>query len=104
MTGSIFYEDLPEDIKHPHYLVAIIRIARLGVDLSCQGKGLGKRLLYDALKKSYITAQSIGVFAIVVDAKGAHAAKFYEQFGFIQLEKNPLTLFVSMKTIGKLFK
>lgn len=78
MTGSILYEDLPKNMSHPDYPIAIVRIARLAVGLSLQGQGIGSRLLYDALKRHYPIYESIGVFAIVVDSKDVDAAKFYE--------------------------
>lgn len=101
-TGQIDFEVLPKGIKHPRYPVSIARLARLAVDLKCQGQGIGGFLLHDALQKIKTVSQVVGIFAIVVDAKDAKAKSFYERYGFISLEETNLTLCLPMKVLDQL--
>lgn len=101
-TGQINFQVLPEAVKHPKYPVSIARIARLAVDLKCQGGGVGGFLLYDALQKIKTVSKVIGIFAVVVDAKDARAKSFYERYGFVSLQDTDLTLCLPMKVIDQL--
>ena len=77
-----------------------VRLGRLAVDRQCQGKGLGKLLLVDALgraRRIYGEAGGIGLF---VDAIDEQAALYYQHFGFAASPDNALLLFLSAKTIG----
>lgn len=92
---------LPERIrkKLPRYPVPVARLGRLAVAKSLQGQGLGAILLADALKRTVHASEVIAVYAVVVDALNDHAAAFYEQFGFIRLPNQPLTLFLPLDTL-----
>jgi len=48
-------------------------------------RGLGAILLADACMRVTAASETLGVAAIVVDAKSAKAAAFYQHFGFIAL-------------------
>ena len=48
--------------------IPVIILARLAVDLSFRGKGLGADLLHDAVLRCYRVAENIGVRAIMVHA------------------------------------
>lgn len=66
-------------------------LARLAVSKKHQGKGLGVYLLMEAMERAWRASQSVGGFALFVDAKDG-AASFYEKFGFIPLPDDPDTL------------
>ena len=75
--------DLPEAIakKLPRYpALPAIRVGRLAIDSRFQGKGLGGALLADAAARG--SRADAAAFAMLVDAKDATAAAFYEQHGF----------------------
>ena len=83
---------LPRDVSG-------IRLGRLAVAKDCQLQGIGKILLAAAMGKFseiFHTAGGIGLF---VDAKDQAAKRYYEQFGFVSLPSNELTLFLPVKTI-----
>ncbi|MBZ0256512.1 GNAT family N-acetyltransferase [bacterium] len=97
--------ELPKRIsdKLPRYdAIPATLLGRLALDESYQGKGLGKTLLVNALKQSYIASQTIASFAVIVDAKNENAVSFYASFGFIPFDSNPHRLFLTMKTISQL--
>jgi ribosomal protein S18 acetylase RimI-like enzyme len=79
--------------------VPVILLARLGLDLSEQGSGLGADLLRDALARSASAADEIGGRAVVVHAKDDRAIAFYRRFGFESLPHNPNHLYVLMKDL-----
>ena len=77
-------------------------LGRLATDNRFQGKGIGKLLLVDALKRSYEISKNIGSFAVVVDTLDEDAEKFYDKYGFIKLPDSG-KMFLPMNTIKKLF-
>jgi predicted N-acetyltransferase YhbS len=82
--------------NHP---VPVILLARLAVDRSEQGQGLGKGLLKDALRRVVQAADLIGCRALLVHAKDDAAKAFYERFGFVPSPTHPLHLFLLVKDI-----
>lgn len=78
-------------------------LGRLAVDNRFKGKGVGKLLLIDALKRSYEIAKSIGSFAVIVDPLDKVAEKFYNKYGFIKLPDSE-KMFLPMNTIKTLFE
>ena len=85
--GHIEIEDLPvaQRKKLPRYPLPILRLARLAVDVSVRGQGLGKQLLRFVLRLALRMAEEFGCIGVVVDAKPG-AVTFYRQFGFLALE------------------
>ena len=79
--------------------IPVILLARLGLDRSVQGTGLGGDLLMDALARCAAAADDIGGRAVLVHAKEDGAAAFYQRHGFVPLEQNPNHLFVLMKDL-----
>lgn len=69
-----------------------IRLGRLAVDRSAQGRGLGELLLMDAITRAKLVLEHVGVHALFVDAKDGQAADFYRKYGFRSLPSQPLTL------------
>jgi ribosomal protein S18 acetylase RimI-like enzyme len=99
--GQINLSALPEELTKslPIHPVPVGRIARLAVDKSMQGQGLGKELLVNALRRIRDASESIGAYAVVVDAKDNSAKRFYEKFEFIAFVNDPLSLFLPIKSI-----
>jgi len=90
-AASIAAEMLPERLrkKLPRYPVPVALLGRLAVDQQFHGQGLGSILLVDACKRVAAASETLAVAAIVVDAKSAKAAAFYQHFGFIELPGQP---------------
>jgi GNAT superfamily N-acetyltransferase len=81
---------------HP---VPVILLARLAVDDHEKGKGLGKALLEDALRRAVQAADIVGCRAVMVHAKDEGARSFYERFGFEPSPADPFLLFLLLKDI-----
>jgi GNAT superfamily N-acetyltransferase len=96
--GEIDLSNLPEVLrkKLPKHPVPIARMGRLAVDQSTQGQGLGKLLLIDAMKRVQAASTSVGVYALLIDAKDDQAKTFYKKYGFIELVDEPMTLFLPL--------
>lgn len=102
-AGSVNLIDLPDQLRRhlPRYPeVPVTLLGHLAVDLAFQGQGTGKRLLVDALKRSYEHSAAIAAAAVVVDAKNTDAERFYRHFGFQTLCNG--RLFLPMRTVAQL--
>ena len=75
-------------------------LARLGVSVDVRGQGLGARLLMEAMERAHRASQSVGGFALFVDAKEG-AVSFYEHFGFVPLPNDPDTLVLPLASMPK---
>jgi len=100
-SGAIDAESLPakQAKKLPRHAVPVVLLARLAVDRSVHGRGLGGVLLRDALKRSNDLSEKLGIHAVVVDALDAEAKAFYERFGFLPLTDDEMRLFLPVSTI-----
>jgi GNAT superfamily N-acetyltransferase len=86
-AAHIEIENLPVVTRRklPNYPLPVLRLARLGVDQSAQGQGLGQHLLRFVLQLALQMAEAYGCVGVVVDAK-PRAEAFYRKFGFIPVE------------------
>jgi GNAT superfamily N-acetyltransferase len=82
-------------------VIPVILLARLAVDSSEQGQGLGKAMLLEALGRCAEAADIIGARAVLVHAKNAAARGFYERYGFEPSPTNPLHLVILMKDVRR---
>ncbi len=73
-------------------------LARLAVDRTWQGRGLGAALLAHALRVAVRGADSIASAVVEVDAKDDKAKAFYAKFGFRSLEDDRLHMYLPMET------
>jgi len=99
---SSFPEYIQKKLPRSYISIPTTLLGRLAIDTKYQGKGIGKILLIDALKRSYEISQEIGSFAVVVDPIDEEAENFYEKYDFIKLPDSG-KMFISMKTLTQLF-
>ena len=88
----------------PRYPVPAMRLGKLAVAVSMQGRGLGKKLLINCFEKSLRLSEEVGIFAVVVDAKDLQAKNFYLKYGFVTLEDDEFSLFIQLATIIKVLE
>jgi GNAT superfamily N-acetyltransferase len=79
----------------------VILLARLGVDVREQGRGLGKALLKDAILRAAQASDLIGSRAILTHAKDERARSFYARFGFEPSPVDEYHLYLLMKDVRK---
>lgn len=65
--------------------IPAVLVAKLALDSSLRGSGLGGALLADALMRCAVAAESVGARLVVVDALTAEVALWYEQYGFTRV-------------------
>lgn len=100
---SSFPESIQKKLPKSYTSIPATLLGRLAIDIKDQGKGIGKILLIDALKRSYESSIKIGSFAVVVDPIDEEAEKFYEKYGFIKLPDSG-KMFIAMDTLKELFQ
>jgi len=103
--GSVASDEAPRSVKsglakHP---IPVILLARLAVDLTARGQGLGAALLRDALLRTLQAVEIAGLRAMIVHAKDDNAKGFYEKFGFAPSPIDSYHLFLKTEDILKSF-
>ncbi len=80
-------EDLPERERKrlPNYPVPVLGLARLAVDDTARGLGLGRQLLRFVLQLALEMSDRVGCAGVVVDAKPG-AVEFYGKYGFAKFD------------------
>lgn len=84
------------------YPIPTMRITRLAVDKTFQGKGLGQELLMEALHRALRLSSEVAIYAVVVDAIDEQAKLFYLKYDFIPYENQSNSLFLPIKQLKKL--
>lgn len=102
-VGSVEWNIAPERVKkglarHP---VPVMLLARLAVDRSEQGAGIGRGLLKDALARTLQAADIAGIRAILVHAKNDSVKRWYERLDFEPSPADPLQMFLLMKDLKR---
>jgi ribosomal protein S18 acetylase RimI-like enzyme len=99
--GSMLRAEAPVKLVRamPAYPVGMVLLARLAVDQSQQGRGVGAMLLAEALRKAIPAGEVAAARLIVVDAVDEDAAAFYQRYGFVRTPENPLRLYRRMKDV-----
>ena len=100
-VGQVSHEDAPAEVsaRQPAYPIPVAVLARLAVDQSKQGKGIGNLLMNDAMRRCLVISQQAGVRAVLVEAINDTAIEFYTRFGFQQSPINRSRLFLTLKSI-----
>lgn len=96
-AGSISFEIIPE--KVPRYPIPTAHLGRLATDLKMRGQGLGELLLVDALERTVLVAEKVGIYAIELFALTENAKNFYLKYGFISLEDDDKHLYLPIETL-----
>jgi GNAT superfamily N-acetyltransferase len=100
--ASLAYARAPSIVKRrlARYDVPAFRLARLAVDRTVQGHGLGGQLLLAAGARCIAVAAQVGGVAMLIDAKSARAAAWYVSYGAIRLDDAPMTLVLPLATVA----
>ncbi|MBW1879648.1 MAG: GNAT family N-acetyltransferase [Deltaproteobacteria bacterium] len=83
-AASLDADDLPSGRRMPPYPLPVLRVARLAVGESEQGRGLGRALLRFCVELAEKMRDELGCVGLVVDAK-PRAVDFYRGFGLIEV-------------------
>jgi GNAT superfamily N-acetyltransferase len=99
--ASVDYARTPEIARRglARHEVPGFRLARLAVDRTMQGQGLGGQLLLVASKRCLLAAAEVGGVVLVIDAKNERVAGWYASYGAVPLLDAPLTPLLPLATI-----
>lgn len=88
-------QGLPDTVrkKLPRVMPGI-RLGRLAVDTTVQGKRLGGLLLVDAMERVRLVREHAGAVGLFIDALDETAKGFYTRFGAVAFADAPLKLFL----------
>ena len=102
LVRSVERAPWPQSNKLPPDGVGVVLLGRLAVDQSAQGRRLGTTMLLRALRQTEIAAQTLGIYALVVDALNDRAHEWYLGFGFEPFTDDPNHLFLTVSAITEL--
>ncbi len=85
--------------RYPHLPVTLL--GRLARDETFRGRGIGDRVMADALARAMGGSVEVGSIGVITDPKDDDAAKFCAEFGFLRLAAG--RLFLPMSAIVRLF-
>jgi GNAT superfamily N-acetyltransferase len=83
----------------PQHPIPAVLLARLAVDMSVQGKGVGAWLLRDAMLRTLNAGDAVAVRVLLVHAVDDAARSFYAHHGFEPSPTDPLNLQLLIKDI-----
>jgi GNAT superfamily N-acetyltransferase len=86
-VGQIDRDDVPDQVRAglPRYPLPVLRLARLAVAETLQGRGLGRELAAFAFAVALQIRAAAGCVGVVVDAP-PHRVGFYAGLGFARLD------------------
>ncbi len=76
--------------------IPVAVLARLAIDRAWQGKGLGRGLVRDSVRRISQAADHVGIRGIVVHAISDEAKAFYLSLGFETSPLDPMTLMITL--------
>ncbi len=106
-----FYSLAPASIEHDavprsmtkglaRHNVPGFLLARLAIDKSVAGRGLGGQLLLAAALRCIRVTDDVGGVLMIIDARNDRTARWYSRFGAEPLRDRPLTLVVPLATFA----
>ena len=84
-VGQVDVVEAPERVRKGmgRYPLPVVILARLAVDLRDQGRGIGRGMLLDAIRRALVIADEAGIRAMLTHPIDAEARAFYERYGFV---------------------
>lgn len=104
-AASVTHHDAPPKLlksagRSP---IPVILLARLGVDITAQGQGLGAALVKDAMLRADQASEVVGARALLIHAESEHARDFYLHLAeFDASPTDPLHLILLMSEIERI--
>lgn len=99
-VGSVTHRDATDRVRKgmPRHPIPVALLARLAVDISVQGRGIGAWMLRDALLRVVGVAEQFGLRALIVHALGDESRAFYAHLGFEASPTDPHNMQILLPT------
>lgn len=103
-ASSVSFARMPEELRKrlPRYPIPSVLLARLAIDASVQGQGLGAALLVDAGLRVARLSREAGIRLLEVEAKDEGARAFYRKHGAVSLLDDEKHLVFDVRTFRAL--
>ena len=103
--GQILAQDVTGSMRRnmPHSIPAVV-LGRLAIDLAWQGKGLGRAMLADILRRALRASAEVSAHLVMVHAISPAAEAFYLHHGFTRLPVEAPTLALDLLKFEKIKK
>jgi predicted GNAT family N-acyltransferase len=97
-AASLAFERLTDADRTglPSYPIPAVRIGRLAASAAHRGQRLGELLLQNAIRRTLAARHTLGVYAVLVEAKDAAAEHFYRKYGFRLCDENTRQLYLPL--------
>jgi GNAT superfamily N-acetyltransferase len=102
LHSHVVGRNLPAELGRrvlPGSRIPVIDLVMLGVDQTCQRRGIGRMLMADALRRVKRVAQDVGIWAIMLDPLDQRAEHFYRALGFDTLIDRTRTMYLPVASI-----
>lgn len=85
IVGQVESVEAPERVRKGmgRYPIPVVILARLAVDRRYQGLGIGVGMLQDAVRRTLLLAEQVGIRAMLAHPIDENASRFYSRFGFV---------------------
>jgi GNAT superfamily N-acetyltransferase len=103
-VGQVDTLDAPERVRKGmgQYPIPVVILARLAVSVRHQGRGIGRGMLQDAIRRTSIIAEQAGIRALLTHPIDEEAARFYMRFGFLSSPVRDQQLLLLLKDARRL--
>ena len=102
VMSQVRQEEIPNDRPKITRSIPVILLGQVGIDAEFQGQGLGDLMSMDAQARLDEISQTIGIRALMLDARNQQLAGWYEKHDFVRFP-NSFRMFKSIQSIRQLF-
>ncbi|MBT3259235.1 MAG: GNAT family N-acetyltransferase [Deltaproteobacteria bacterium] len=104
-VGQVDTLQAPERIRKGmgQYPIPLVILARLAVSIRHQGRGIGRGLLQDVIRRTLLIAEQAGIRALLAHPIDDDASRFYLRFGFMTSPLREKQLLLLLKDARRLF-
>lgn len=99
--GHVTFENADEAVfaRLPRHPMPVLHVARIATDRRYQGRGIASMLLAHAADIAIEASDSMGIYAMELEALDDDAYQFYLRRGFLPLKGDTMRLYVPIATL-----
>lgn len=101
VMAQVRQEEIPNDRPRITRSIPVVLLGQIGIDVEFQGQGLGDLLLMDVQARVEEISRTIGIRALMLDARNDQLAEWYEKHDFVSFPHS-FRMFKSIQHIRRL--